>query len=213
MIDFRDGQITDVLSPAYRAEPWVRAVSYAYKQLQDLILSFSDRLLIWSSLDTVPEDILDALAIEMRVIAYDESFSKVKKSELIKNAFLVWTKSGTKKSLEDVAAAIFENASIVEWFDYGGDPSHFRIHTTNPNVADAELNRLREVVRDYKRLSSTLDEVYIDYFEKENIYFGFITTIVKEIKLRSENENVMDIDYLIDETESILVDEKGSMIY
>lgn len=161
MIDLRDACIMDGLSGAFRSEPWVAALSYACKKMQELIFAFADRLSFWCDIENAPEKILDALAIELRVIAYDENFSHSKKVKLIKNALPQWAEAATTQSLEDISSIIFENASIKEWFEYGGAPSHFKIQTTNPNVTGAELDKLREVVKNYKRLIATLDEVEI----------------------------------------------------
>lgn len=161
MTNLRDACILDGLSAAYDTEPWIRALSYACKKMQERIFTFTDRLNIWCAIENCSDEILDALAIEMRVIAYNESLSHAKKVELIKNSFIQWSEAGTTKSLEDIAAIIFENASIVEWYEYGGKPSHFKIQTTNPSVTGSELEKLKEVVKDYKRLGTTLDEVEI----------------------------------------------------
>ncbi len=182
MIELKDAELTDVLSEPYRANPSIKAISYAYKKMHTLILSFAYRLYIWSGIDTANEETLDALAVEMRVIAYDGSFSKAKKAELIKNAFLQWSQAGTKNSLERIAALIFENAAITEWQEYNGSPFHFKIQTTNTNITGAELNRLKEIVKDYKRLSATLDEVEIITSAEPQIQkYGF-STIIAEIE-------------------------------
>lgn len=161
MINLTDACILDGLSDAYKSEPWVQAVSYSCKKMQELIFLFTVRLYIWYSLDTASDILLDILAIELRVIAYDTSLSHFQKVELIKNAFSQWSKAGTTEALEDIATIIFKNASVVEWYEYGGTPSHFKIQTTNPNITGTELEKLKEVVKDYKRLSTTLDEVEI----------------------------------------------------
>lgn len=161
MINLQDACILDGLSDVYKSEPWIQSVSYACKKMQELIFSFALQLNIWYSIDSASDSLLDTLAIEMRVVAYDLSLSHSKKVELIKNAFIQWTKAGTTEALENIATIIFENASIVEWYEYGGKPSHFKIQTTNPNITGTELEKLKEVVKDYKRLSTTLDEVEI----------------------------------------------------
>ena len=161
MINLIDACITDGLSDVYKDEPWVQAISYACKKMQELIFTFADRLHIWYHLDSASDVLLDILAIELRVVAYDTTLSHSKKVELIKNAFLQWSKAGTTEALEEIATIIFENAKVVEWYEYEGTPSHFKIQTTNPKITGTELEKLKEVVKDYKRLSTTIDEVEI----------------------------------------------------
>lgn len=182
MINLRDACILDGLAATYTAVPWIRALSYACKKMQERIFTFVDRLDIWCAIENVSEEILDALAIEMRVIAYDENLPYSKKVELIKNAFIQWSEAGTTKSLEDIAAIIFENASIVEWYKYNGKPAHFKIQTTNPNVTGVELEKLKEVVKNYKRLSTTLDEVEIITSIEPHIQIFGTTLVICEVE-------------------------------
>lgn len=161
MIKLLDACILDGLSDAYRAVPWIQAFSFACKKMQDIIFTYINRLRIWSNIDDADDVILNALAIELRVISYDESFSREKRLELVKSALVQWANAGTKTALEDIATLIFEDATVVEWYEYNGNPMHFKIQTTNPNVNGDVLEQLKEVIKDYKRLCTTLDEVEI----------------------------------------------------
>lgn len=182
MINLYDACILDGLSDIYKSEPWICALSYACKKMQERIFIFANRLYIWCAIENLSEDILDILAVEMRVIAYSEDLSHTKKIELIKNAFIQWAEAGTTKAVEDIATIIFENASVVEWYKYNGQPAHFKVQTTNPNVTGAELEKLKEVIKDYKRLSTTLDEVEIITSIEPHIQMFGTAFIIGEIE-------------------------------
>lgn len=161
MIKIQDAQITDALSAVYAGAPETKAVSYAIKQVCTLFFDFCKNIKFWCDIDSASDEVLNALAIEMRVITYDTSLSREKRTALIKEAFNQWAKAGTKSALEEIAANVFSNAAVEEWFNYEGEPGHFKVKTTNMSVTGDKLLKLQELVKDYKRLSTTLDGVEI----------------------------------------------------
>ena len=58
-----------------------------------------------------------------------------------------------------IITSIFQNGTVSEWFEYGGEPHHFRINISNPNVGPNDLDEFVRQLRNVKRLSSWLDSI------------------------------------------------------
>lgn len=96
------------------------------------------------------------------------------KRVLIRNSIRDHRKRGTPAAVEEITRHVFRDAHIQEWFEYGGEPYHFRILqdiTSDDESAAADvMNRLRNAVRDTKNLRSWLD------------FYGFTTDFDETIK-------------------------------
>lgn len=62
------------------------AAAYAFDQEKKRILEAKKRVLIWASLENVPDDKLDVLAVENRVLFYNSGLDPSIKRQLIQNS-------------------------------------------------------------------------------------------------------------------------------
>ncbi len=161
MIDIHDGQITDLLSNSLRYNPETIAIAYAVLQEKRRILDLAERTRLMAAVDTLEERTLDYLAVELRTPAYRDSFPLETKRELIKGTLPFYAKLGTPAAVDWVIQSIFENGGIKEWFEYGGEPHHFRvaIDVTGKTIDPAEIEEMRLMIYAVKRLTSWLDEM------------------------------------------------------
>ncbi len=70
-------------------------------------------------------------------------------------------KLGTLTALEEIVTAVFGEGKVEEWFYYGGEAYHFRIHVTDADVSSSQNKMFKEMLRGVKRLSTQLEA--IDY--------------------------------------------------
>lgn len=174
MISLRNAKLTDALPKILTKEPWAQAMAYAVSKQLNRLLTYADGVRIFASIDTMPGEILDILAVELRLPYYDQTFSTTVKRELIKGALQYWATAGTVESLSKILANIFGDAEIEEWFEYGGEPGYFRILTSNPNVTGETLTQFTKTAQDVKRLSAWLEEVLVDMdIPKMDTFHGF----------------------------------------
>lgn len=68
---------------------------------------------------------------------------------------------GTKAAVERAISAIYPNTQVLEWFEYGGEPYHFKLHIDISKESGDKDKPLRvlERVNFYKNLRSHLDVV------------------------------------------------------
>lgn len=174
MISLRKAKLTDALPQILAKEPWAQAMAYAVNKQLNRLLTYADGVLIFASIDKMPDKILDILAVELRLPYYDPTYTTAVKRELVKGALQYWATAGTVESLTKILINIFGDAEIEEWFEYGGAPGYFRIVTGNPNVTGETLAQFTKTAQDVKRLSAWLEEVLVDMgLPNMDIFHGF----------------------------------------
>lgn len=119
-----------------------------------------DNVLIYSRFDELPEELVDVLAYDMHVDWYDYSYPLKVKRDLVKNSVKVHKKMGTKYAVETALGSLWPQSEIEEWFNYGGEPHHFRaVCDVTEDRITASFSQLVNAVKMYKRLSSHLESV------------------------------------------------------
>jgi len=133
------------------------------------------RLMIYTRIDELPEELLDVLAVDFKVDWWDFDYTVEKKRQTLKDSWRVHRMLGTKAAVEAAISAIYPDTQVSEWFEYDGDPGHFKllIDATYEDVDPARHQRVIDRVAFYKNLRSVLDEVeYYDAGGLATEYFG-----------------------------------------
>lgn len=152
------------------------AVSGLSDGLDEIIrdLSASMKLLTtWDNIDALSEAELDALAWELNIIWYDKGATIDTKRDLILNSDQVHMRLGTKWAVENVIESYFGDGYIQEWFEYDGDPGHFRVYSNNPTLNAERMNAFLSILEKIKRHSSKLDGIYINLTGEMRLSAGF----------------------------------------
>lgn len=139
-------------------------------------------LTTWDHIDELSERELDDLAVELNILWYDVGATINTKRDLVKNSMDVYRHLGTKWAVESVIQSYFGDGYIAEWFDYDGQPGHFRVYSTNPSLTDEKLLEFLNLLDKVKRASSILDGVFISLTGQMNLYAGVaIHTVGREL--------------------------------
>lgn len=158
----RDTRLTDALPRIVRAQDWVYTLSDAWGRVHVQTLRLADESQIYTALDIVPEHILDALAVNLKIDWYDTGYRMEQKRRIVKTAIEVRRRMGTVRAVRMQLNAIYPGTDLTEWFQYGGSPHHFRIKIPIAEAVTLEmLERLVRSINMVKRLSSWLDEIHI----------------------------------------------------
>lgn len=161
MIRLKDAQITDSLPSWLSNETNVKALSYAASRQIKKVLAYSDAAKVYADVMKCTHAVLDMLAFELQIPKYKDSYSLDTKRRMVLNGLVYWLRMGTAGALEDLCSDIFSNAVMTEWFDYDGEPGHFRITTNNRRITDNDVREFHKVINTVKRLSAHLDAVEI----------------------------------------------------
>ena len=175
MIDLRGSRFTDIMPENLASQLETQAFAYALGRQIEKLCAYADGVHIYAAVASMPEKILDVLAVELRTPAYNQKFSIEVKRALIEGTLTFYARMGTPAACNQIIETIFGSGYIEEWFDYDGDPHHFRAYVGRNGgpIDPGNLEEFRRVLANVKRLSSWLDEVItISTFEEEILTFA-----------------------------------------
>lgn len=162
MIKLSDGCIADMLPYSVASARQTQAFGFALQRQMELLCNYADNANTYASIAAMPEPVLDLMALELRTPAYDETYDIATKRDLIVGTLLFYMKMGTPSAVNQIMQAIFGSGNIEEWFDYDGEPHHFRAYIYNPSVENQDITAFRTALETVKRLSSWLDELIVE---------------------------------------------------
>lgn len=169
-------------------------------------------LTTWDKLDELPEGVLDRLAYELDADWYDYSAPIEAKRQLLRDSDFVHMKKGTVAAVEKVIAAYFGDQKVLEWFEYGGEPHHFKVFTTEPTLVANNLERFLAMLRKVKRLSSKLDSILIGLTGMEQLYIGDAwRSFAHEIHAMGANKVYLLVDSVVSLRETLTVNMGGEI--
>lgn len=162
MIKLNGSRFTAAMPENLKEQPEVQAIAYAVGRQVEKLCARADSARTYAAIQSMPERVLDLLAVELRTPAYDENYSIKVKRALIEGSLLFYTQMGTPAAVERIIETIFGSGYISEWWEYGGSPYHFKAYTTNPAITSDDVEEFRRVLGSVKRLSAWLDEIILD---------------------------------------------------
>lgn len=124
-------------------------------------------------LDELPEAVLDLLAWQWHVDFYEPlGLDIATKRRLIKESIAWHRRKGTPSAVEEVATAVFGRAKVSEWFDYSGEPYHFRIDLLEAPGLPDKINKIARLVETIKNTRSVLDGIHFNQQLADAEYYG-----------------------------------------
>lgn len=159
----KDVDIYALLPETYQ-NIYTQCISYALNKAIRLLVDYSDRVGVINNIDNLPESVLDHLAIEYDIKVYKQDRDIQYKRKLIKNALVSYLTAGTAHSMENTIANIYASSKVSEWYEYGGEPYHFKITATGVDTKDENsINEFLDVIESTKNVRSILDDVQVHY--------------------------------------------------
>ena len=160
MIKLSGSRFTDIMPDNLASQVETQAFAYAVGRQIEKLCAYSDAARTYAAIATMPEWLLDYMAVELRTPSYDENYSLKTKRALIQGSLLFYTQMGTPAAVNRIIETIFETGYIEEWYEYDGDPHHFRAYVGDGGeVGPGGLEEFRRVLSSVKRLSSWLDDI------------------------------------------------------
>lgn len=117
-----------------------------------------DRLTIYAAIDRLPEAVLDVLAGDFNVEWYDYEGTIEEKRRTIQECISIHRYKGTKYAVETALQSVYSTAKVQEWFEYGGEPYHFKVVIYDSSNDTVKRSRILAKVKYYKNLRSVLEE-------------------------------------------------------
>lgn len=184
----KDFDILELLPEWVRDDKDARALSIGTNE--EVRRAFEQSLILsrWDKIDKLSEEYLDALAIELNIPWYRTNASIETKRRVIKNSDLVHKILGTKRAVELVVKDYFDEGEVREWFEYGGDPYHFRVVSDNSQAVEDNAALFMQLLNTVKRKSAWLDALAVLVEETAEVYAGVAYQDVEKITITFELE-------------------------
>lgn len=120
-----NAQIADGVPRVLREQPRVKALSLAAWELHKQTMEYIDGSQIYTAIDTVREEALDALAVNWKIDWYDTGYDIDQKRRIVKTALSIRRTMGTVSAVKAQADAIYPGSTLEEWFDLTGRRGRF----------------------------------------------------------------------------------------
>ncbi|WP_342557355.1 phage tail protein I [Lysinibacillus sp. FSL P4-0201] len=144
----------------------------ALQQPLDQMIDWAFKINYTLHLDKLDDAVLDHLLWEKH-IGWNEGLSlaatRQQKINLIQTAVSTHRRKGTPAAIEQVLEALNLPGDVIEWFQYEGEPFHFKVEVTTTNITSKTLLLLRQLVNEYKNTRSWLDFVAVKLPKNEYI--------------------------------------------
>lgn len=147
-----------------------------------------------SIIDNIPADALPHLAEQYHITGNEgwlQALSEVEKRNLIKSAIKMHRYKGTKFALEEIFKTLNIVGNVEEWFNYGGEPYHFKVilQIFNRSINEETETKLRALINEYKNERSWLEEIQFHLTTLANMhtYSALIEQETITVKSRSLN--------------------------
>lgn len=153
--------IMATLPPVLATDDNTEALAYSTAQILEMRLGEIRTLRLYSRIDELPEELLDILAYDFKVDWWSADYSLEEKRRTLKESWYVHRILGTKAAIERAISAIYPETTVEEWFEYGGEPYHFRlwINLTDDDVDSERMRRVLDRLNYYKNLRSHNDGI------------------------------------------------------
>lgn len=161
MMTFETVNLLALQPPSLRKDPVTAALCKAVQPEVNVLSQALQSLMIYTGIDSQPEEVLDELAKQWHIDWYDPEDSLEAKRKNIKVSLAVHRSKGTAYAIEQAVKASFGSAWVEEWFDYGGQPYHFRIFVSNPDVTAGKAVQFERMVEDIKNVRSYLEAIIL----------------------------------------------------
>ena len=118
---------------------------------------------LWNP-DTCPLEVLPWLAWALSVDKWDQDWSEEIKRNVVRSSVEVHRKKGTVHAIKQAVRAVYSDTEINEWFNYGGNPYHFKIAVDIGNGLGFSYDlagQIKDVALSAKNVRSKLEALTI----------------------------------------------------
>lgn len=162
--------------PALKENEQMYAIAAAVANQMEKTNALLPACVIYPNIHNLPEMVLDILAYDLHVDWYDDTAPIDLKREVISNCIRVQKKLGTSFAVSKILNIYFRDILVQSWEEYGGEPYHFKIKTTNPDVTGEGEKLFNWLLGAVKRESALLDSVDVSIESNSKVCTGFLVT-------------------------------------
>lgn len=182
-------QLTQLLPASIAADTTVKNISLSVETILQTVAGQTAAVLLLPHLDELPEAIIDELAWQYHVDAYSADFAIDVKRQLIRQSIAWHHKKGTPAAVTDMLSTIYASAQLEEFWEYGGEPYHFRVTVGEDRTDSAQtIDDAIRVIKLSKNVRSWLDGIKFRRNITGTIYLGAAMSKNKKVELFAHTE-------------------------
>lgn len=186
----KEAEILRLLPAWMREDPATQGLAAGTDKLTRSIYAKIKLLSRWDQIDSLSDAELDEMAWELNILWYESTAPIETKRNIIRNSDIVYAKLGTSYAVEQIVTDYFGSGQVREWFEYGGEPHHFKVMSANPELVNNNLELFLKLLSIVKRRSSLLDAILICLTGEMYLYTGMA------VREHNEELHVMGTDEL-----------------
>jgi len=114
---------------------------------------------VYARIDELPEALLDILAADFGVAWYDWDAGVDVKRAIIRDSFYVHKHLGTVGAVKRALSDVWPSYHLQEWYEYGGEPYHFRVTIADGHFDTAKRDKALRYVEQVKNVRSWCDSI------------------------------------------------------
>lgn len=174
--------IIEFLPQYMREDKTAQGIAYAITQaLKEFVIPHIEKCNIYGRIGQLEENMLDELAWQFNIPEYIHTLDITAKRNIIKNCLQTHRQRGTVAAVEKVIDDVFGNGYVEEWFEYNGDPFHFKVHTTNVSANDAMVAEFEKLIVSTQNVRSVLEAVIVETALEMDSFQGIYTHIAETV--------------------------------
>jgi len=162
----------DMVPRLFRSDRTVKGIADACDGLLQTLLDAGALLPLWTRINEQPEMVLDEMAAALNLLWYDRGATLTQKRAIVSSAETVYRQLGTPQAVRQVAEDYFGAATVEEWWEYEGDPGHFRIKIPAQTLTETQIDRFARNIRWVKRASALFDTLTVVEAMETTLYAG-----------------------------------------
>lgn len=170
-----DVKLIDITPSSIADDAKVQALAEAFDVVMREYIDLNV-LRVLTNVEGLHGEVLDLIAWQLHVDGYDETDTDEIKRHMILSSIEVHRHKGTPWAVARAVTSVFSSAQVAEWFEYGGEPYHFKVNGITERLTDSvAIDRMVNLVNAAKNTRSWLDCVeFINEIDSTEYYAGWI---------------------------------------
>ena len=194
MIDLDNLNLKQILPSNLAADKTVSDIATVIENTLQEISTQIYMCVLLPRLDELPDNILNEIAWQYHVDFYQDTLEREIKIKLIKTSIAMHKLKVTPYAVEKVCTDVFKSAQVVENWEYGGQPYHFKVAFIQEPVTDlSKITSLINAINTAKNVRSWCDEIGFITEQSGNVYFGGNINIFDVVELNQIEYRPKDV--------------------
>lgn len=165
--------VRDMLPSSISFDEHVQALSEVFTLNLLEVVNDIDLLLLLPNLSKLSDAVVDQLAWHLHVDFYNPLERRDIREQLVYQSIAWHRKKGTIGIVEDMATLISDDSEVIENWEYGGEPYHFKIKIqSNEQFDTAEVEKVVDAISTVKNVRSWIDAVEFERIYESTMYVG-----------------------------------------